>query len=293
MGMIHVENGTKSREWRVAVRTLRRIIEVSRGVHSLYDVHQYIKDPHEFFNDIRSELKHLSNTKQEFNEIVEEAEAWYLSYIHTIEQEEKDLEVSSDQGLKKDDEFIDTEETNNVIHLFKNLSEPSIPKEVESKPTKKAKEKNSSKQKSNSISKPEKAKTKNKIKVEDKKPKSKSKDSKVPTEPKVEKNNEVAKPAAKHKDITVDELPDNIVPGTWLEIYQGEDKAKRRLKFSTTLTETNCLLFTDRSGDFILEIDMKTFMDDLESGRTRLINESNRFDLALSSVISNIRNSQN
>ena len=92
---------------------------------------------------------------------------------------------------------------------------------------------------------------------------------------------------------TLDDLPENVVPGAWLEIYQGTTKAKRRLKFSTTLEDTNCLLFTDRSGDYSLEIDIKTFMDDLDAGRTRLISESNRFDLALSSVISNIRDGHN
>ena len=82
------------------------------------------------------------------------------------------------------------------------------------------------------------------------------------------------------------------MPGAWLEIYQGASNAKRRLKFSTTLEETGRLLFTDRSGDYSLEIDIQTFMNDLNAGRTRLISENNRFDLALSSVINNIRDSQ-
>jgi hypothetical protein len=87
-------------------------------------------------------------------------------------------------------------------------------------------------------------------------------------------------------------LPESIVPGVWLEIYQGEDRAKRRLKFSEAIIETNYLVFSDRSGDYNFEIDLQTFMDDLSSGRSSLISESNRFDLALSSVISNIRSSQ-
>ncbi len=87
-------------------------------------------------------------------------------------------------------------------------------------------------------------------------------------------------------------MPESIVPGVWLEIYQGEDRAKRRLKFSEAIIETNYLVFSDRSGDYNFEIDLQTFMDDLSSGRSSLISESNRFDLALSSVISNIRSSQ-
>ena len=82
------------------------------------------------------------------------------------------------------------------------------------------------------------------------------------------------------------------MPGVWLEIYQGEERAKRRLKFSKAIIETNYLVFSDRSGDYNFEIDLQTFMDDLSAGRSSLISESNRFDLALSSVISNIRSSQ-
>jgi hypothetical protein len=87
-------------------------------------------------------------------------------------------------------------------------------------------------------------------------------------------------------------LPESIMPGVWLEIYQGEDRAKRRLKFSSADIETNQLLFSDRTGDYKFEIDLQTFMDDLSTGRSSLISENNRFDLALSSVISNIRSSQ-
>ena len=45
-------------------------------------------------------------------------------------------------------------------------------------------------------------------------------------------------------------------------------------------------------GDLVLEIDIQTFIADLNEGLTKLISESNRFDLALSSVISNIRDNQ-
>ena len=294
MGMIYRKKSAKSREWRIAVRTLRRIIEVSRGVHSLYDVRQYIKDPREFFKDIRSELGYLAEASEEFNEILEEAETWYLSYIHTIELEAKDLEVINKQEIEHDDQALDTGESSNVIQLFKNLSEPSVPKKADNQ------SENTHSEKQKEVSSEPKPSKDNETSESKQAPKKKShtvkskpaKKDTTSAKPKTEKSSEKPKLPAKPNEITVKDLPKNIVPGTWFEIYQGEDKAKRRLKFSTTLAETNCLLFTDRSGDFILEIDIKTFMDDLDSGRTNLINESNRFDLALSSVISNIRNSQ-
>jgi len=110
----------------------------------------------------------------------------------------------------------------------------------------------------------------------------------------VQANQESAKHATEiDEKLTLDDLPKNIVPGAWLEIYQGEEKAKRRLKFSSADKKTASLLFTDRSGDYRLEIDVNTFMHDLNSGRSRLMVESNLFDVALSSVISNIRGEQN
>ncbi len=453
MGIIYMKHGKKSKEWRTSVRTLRRVIEVSQGAHSLYDVRQYIKKPNEFFNDIRSELEYLSSKKQEFDEIIESAEIWYLTHLRDIEQEANDLETLNEEDTDQ------TKTTDNVVHLFKNLSTSTEATQVseeliqnkpanvieskieaESKALAEAKAKAEAEAKALAEAKAKveaearalaeaKAKTKAeardlaeakanteaeardlaeaeskaladakakaeteskaladakakaeteskaladaKAKVEaearalaDAKAKVEAKAralAEAEAEAKTEHENEIedeliqdevseeiiANEYYKEQPIdefsvieheedwlshttttesepekiviepesvlevedtqainseaedmiedvgvprfTLDDLPENVVPGAWLEIYQGTAKAKRRLKFSTILEDTDCLLFTDRSGDYTLEIDIQTFMDDLDAGRTRLINESNRFDLALSSVISNIR----
>ncbi len=475
MGIIYMKHGKKSKDWRTSVRTLRRVIEVSQGAHSLYDVRQYIKKPNEFFNYIRSELEYLSSKKQEFDEIIESAEIWYLTHLRDIEQEAKDLETLNEENTDQ------TKTTDNVVHLFKNLSttteatqvseeliqnkpanvneskiefeakalaeakakaeteakalaeakakveaearalaeakakaevearalaEAKSKAEVEARDLAEAKTKADAEAKALAETKAEAevkalaeaktkaeaeardlAKTKAKAEAEAKalaeakakieaeardlaeakaKVEAEARDlaeakAKADAEAKAEHENEiedeliqdevseeiVANENYKEQPIdefsiieneedwlshttttesepeeivieseavlevedtqainseaediiedagvprfTLDDLPENVVPGAWLEIYQGTAKAKRRLKFSTTLEDTDCLLFTDRSGDYTLEIDIQTFMDDLDAGRTRLINESNRFDLALSSVISNIR----
>lgn len=90
------------------------------------------------------------------------------------------------------------------------------------------------------------------------------------------------------KDL-LDRIPAEVKPGSWFEIYRGEDHAKRRLKLSTILKDTGKLLFADRKGHGALEVDLAGFLDDLREGRSRLIEETSRFDRALSVVITNIR----
>ncbi len=336
MGIIFMKHGRKSKDWRKSIRTLRRLIEVSQGVHSIYDVRHYIKQPHQFFNEIRNELDYLSNTKQEFLEIVESAEVWYLAYLHEIEQNAKEFEVEDDQ-----DEHIEIsadESSANVIPLFKSAPKQSQPEQEESNQTLNNAEDIDLNNDQNELNLEENinsglihSQAPDDIKVEEiydeqasfneenheqdeavppkidvtsepeiilepvvePEPEPESEPEKIANEIEQEENIDEEEPEEAIIQATLADIPKEILPGAWLEIYQGVGKAKRRLKLSAILEDTGCLLFTDRSGDLILEIDIQTFMDDLNSERTILISESNRFDLALSSVISNIRDSQN
>jgi hypothetical protein len=87
------------------------------------------------------------------------------------------------------------------------------------------------------------------------------------------------------------QLPPYVRPGTWFEVFQAEGKAKRRLKLSTILEDTGQILFANRAGEGELIIDIETFIEDLHEGLSKPITDSNLFDRALSSVISNIRKS--
>ncbi|MGH8501302.1 MAG: DUF1631 family protein [Gammaproteobacteria bacterium] len=86
--------------------------------------------------------------------------------------------------------------------------------------------------------------------------------------------------------------PAELKPGAWFEIYRGEGKTRRRLKLSIVLEDTGRLLFADRSGRGVLELELEGFLLDLAAGRTRLIDDNNRFDQALSLVIDSIRAGQ-
>ncbi len=301
MGIVFTKHGKNSKYWRKSVRTLRRIIEVSQGVHSLPEIQQYIKQPDDFFTYIRIELEYLSKKKQEFDEITEAAEVWYLTYLHDTNQ--KHIE-SHDSNSTNNEQLIE-DNTSNVIQLFENIS----PKETTAIPETLIREKpdfntNNNTNDNSDIDGDSTSENKNPDEMLDEhefKPSeinvvtnknlhlyNSKTDSLEPKKEKIEDhgdNNEMTS--------TVTELPSNIMPGVWLEIYQGEDKAKRRLKYTSKLENMRCLLFTDRTGDYKFEIDIETFMHDFNAGRTCLIGESNRFDLALSSVISNFRDGQN
>ncbi|QMU60317.1 MAG: DUF1631 family protein [Gammaproteobacteria bacterium] len=305
MAYVYMTHGRSAKQWRNSVRTLRRIIEVSQGTHSLHDVSQYIQHPNEFFENIRIELEYFTNRNDEFEDILEETEVWYLTYLRKIEQETNKIENNSSEQDVKINESNETQD--NVIHLFKNLSPISAPEtaSIEAEQTDQATECNHADD--DPI-------------VSHEEPLSESADSIAPhsDEPtiatnvrqdiekvdEIEEKQDLASELDSEEEFdendievepdlnVVEHLPDSIVPGVWLEVYQGEDKAKRRLKFSKAIIETNYLVFSDRSGDYSIEIDLQTFLDDLSTGRSSLISESNRFDLALSSVISNIRSSQ-
>ncbi len=394
MGVIYIEYGKNSKQWRKSVRTLRRVIEVSQAVHTIEQVEQYIPEPYEFFEYIRGELEYLSAETEEFEVIIESAEYWYASYINDIDTQDDETEddIKSTVAETKAIEEKAIAEAKAAIAEEKAAAaeakaasieakaEVAKAKAKEEKAAAEAKaaiaeakaieaegkaaaaeekilesEKIKAKEEKAASEKTEISTTKSKIhtkqdedalakadsnkedivdvssklpntasvsgtliqtrddieeyiaqKEKEENAHKKQIDSKEETKDSIKASNhtletkttETIAPIS-HTDstaedkFTLDNLPKNIVPGAWLEIYQGEEKAKRRLKFSNINKNTESLTFTDRSGDYRLEIDVNTFMHDLNSGRTRLMIESNRFDLALSSVISNIRGEQN
>jgi len=308
MAYVYMNYGRSAREWRKAVRALHRTIEVSQGKHSFQEVSQYIHDPNVFFENIRLELEYFNNRNDEFEKLLDEAEVWYLTYLRKIKQETKDLENHSSTFDSQVNEH--TKKQDNVIHLFKYLS-PTSDSVISSFDSKKDKTPDQIEK----IDNHEANQTHFHEEVSEDLVDSLSSDS---TEQPLDieehqEREEIEEPEEKKELISeldsetefddndieeepelnvTEHLPESIVPGAWLEIYQGKDRAKRRLKFSKKIVETNYLVFSDRSGDYSFEIDLQTFLDDLSTGRSNLINESNRFDLALSSVISNIRSSQ-
>ena len=87
---------------------------------------------------------------------------------------------------------------------------------------------------------------------------------------------------AKHK---IAQLTSSTKPGVWYEIYNGEDRAIRRLKLSVILTDAAQLIFVDRKGVKVIEKDAEVFAKELEEGRSRLLADHSTFNHALGQVM--------
>jgi hypothetical protein len=84
------------------------------------------------------------------------------------------------------------------------------------------------------------------------------------------------------------QLPNMVHPGVWFEIYNGDDKAVRRLKLSVILTGIAKLVFVDRKGIKVIEKDAADFAAELTSEKSRFIADHSTFEHALGQVIHSI-----
>lgn len=98
------------------------------------------------------------------------------------------------------------------------------------------------------------------------------------------------KPALKieAKTAPAEELPDEVKPNAWFEVYIGPDKPIRRLKLSIILNDKSQLIFVDHRGTKILEKSITDFKKELADEMSRLIADRMIFEHALSQVISSI-----
>jgi len=83
----------------------------------------------------------------------------------------------------------------------------------------------------------------------------------------------------------INNLPEIVRPNVWFEIFNGVDKPIRRLKLSVIVQENAKLVFVDRRGIKTLEKDAHDFTKELENNQSRLIDDYDVFDHALSKVI--------
>ena len=81
------------------------------------------------------------------------------------------------------------------------------------------------------------------------------------------------------------QLSSSTKPGVWYEIYNGEDRAIRRLKLSVILTDAAQLIFVDRKGVKVIEKDAAVFAKELEEDRSRMLADHSTFDHALGQVM--------
>jgi len=95
----------------------------------------------------------------------------------------------------------------------------------------------------------------------------------------------IAQQEGEHAKNSIAELGNMARPGDWYKVYNGEDKAVRRLKLSVILTEVAKLIFVDHRGVKVIEKDASDFIAELADERSALISEHSAFDHALGQVI--------
>ena len=93
---------------------------------------------------------------------------------------------------------------------------------------------------------------------------------------------------AKSSETKLSELPDYVKPDVWFKIFTGEGQPPRRLKLSLITPETAQMVFVDRKGTKVIEKDVNTFCEELQSSKSVMLEDHSVFDHALCQVISHI-----
>ena len=84
------------------------------------------------------------------------------------------------------------------------------------------------------------------------------------------------------------QLPPNIMPGMWFQVYMGEDSIARRCKLSVIIVEDSNLVFVNHTGEIVVEKNFEEFTTEIENGDTTVIMGHSVFDHALNSVITKL-----
>jgi len=88
--------------------------------------------------------------------------------------------------------------------------------------------------------------------------------------------------------VQISRLPNDVKQGVWFEIYNGENKALRRVKLSVILFDEAKLVFVDRHGDKVIEKFANEFVDELNNNKSKIIADHSIFNHALGQIIHSI-----
>jgi hypothetical protein len=83
-------------------------------------------------------------------------------------------------------------------------------------------------------------------------------------------------------------LPGDVKQGVWFEIYNGDNRALRRVKLSVILFDEAKLIFVDRHGNKVIEKLANEFVEELKASKSRIIADHSIFNHALGQVINSI-----
>lgn len=83
----------------------------------------------------------------------------------------------------------------------------------------------------------------------------------------------------------IENMPENIKPGNWFEVFISETQSIRRLKLSVILTDSAKLIFVDRMGIKVTEKDAVEFSKEIKYKQSQFLADHSIFNHALSNVI--------
>ncbi len=81
------------------------------------------------------------------------------------------------------------------------------------------------------------------------------------------------------------DIPANVMPGMWFQLYMGEDKAARRCKLSVIITEDANLMFVNHKGELVTEKSFDEFNEEVANDTSKMIMGHSVFDHAFKSVV--------
>ena len=87
-------------------------------------------------------------------------------------------------------------------------------------------------------------------------------------------------------------LVDQLNLGVWFEVHNQEANGKYRCKLAAHLTGYNKYIFVNRRGEKVMERSRSSLVDALVSAEMRVLKETQLFDRALQSVVSDLRNAK-
>ncbi|MFW2374691.1 MAG: DUF1631 family protein, partial [Gammaproteobacteria bacterium] len=86
----------------------------------------------------------------------------------------------------------------------------------------------------------------------------------------------------------VEALPEDVKPGAWFIVYNGDGKPVRRVKLAVILIQTATLVFVDHLGNIVIEKDAEDFAEELKQDLSGIIMQHSVFDHALNSALKTI-----
>jgi hypothetical protein len=112
----------------------------------------------------------------------------------------------------------------------------------------------------------------------------------------VDKENQVSSAEAANesalKKHEAEALVDQLNLGVWFEVRNQEAKGKYRCKLAAHLTGFNKYIFVNRRGEKVMERSRNSLVDALVSAEMSVLQETQLFDRALQSVVSDLRNAK-